>query len=104
MEKSTNTKALLVPAGCTSLVQPLDVSLNKPFKNKMRDEWKRWLDVPVEEQQLTKSGKRQRVNSLMPDLFIIFYEQCQLSIHNPIPSLRCSESDCCTLDYPIPKR
>ena len=61
VEKYTNCKALLVPAGCTSLVQPLDVGLNKPFKSRMRDQWQKWLDVPVEEQEFTKTGKRKRV-------------------------------------------
>ena len=28
-----NTDLLLVPPGCTSLVQPMDVVFNKPFKN-----------------------------------------------------------------------
>ena len=27
----------LIPAGCTSLVQPLDASINKPFKGLMQD-------------------------------------------------------------------
>lgn len=27
----------IIPAGCTSLVQPLDVSINKPLKDKIRD-------------------------------------------------------------------
>ena len=31
-----------VPAGCTSLGQPLDVSVMKSFKSHARNEWKRW--------------------------------------------------------------
>ncbi len=31
--KSINTVPVVIPGGCTSKVQPLDVSLNKPFKS-----------------------------------------------------------------------
>ena len=62
VERSANSRSLLVPARCTSLVQPLDVALNKPFKSKMREQWQKWLEVPEEEQQFTKTGKRQRVS------------------------------------------
>lgn len=61
-EKTRNMKSLLLPAGCTPLVQPLDVSLNKPFKGHMRNLWKQWLEIPESEQRLTKMGKRQRVS------------------------------------------
>ena len=30
------TKLLAIPGGCTSVLQPLDVSLNKPFKSYIR--------------------------------------------------------------------
>lgn len=61
-EKIRNTSSILIPAGCTPLVQPLDVSLNKPFKAEMRKLWKDWLQLPQEQHCHTKHGKRQRVS------------------------------------------
>lgn len=70
-----NTEALLIPAGCTPLVQPLDVTLNKPFKTRMREQWKKWITLPEGEQNFTKKGKRQRVSAKQcfnPFLYIDF--------------------------------
>ena len=41
-----------VAAGCTGLVQPVDVGYNKSFKGKMRDEYSAWMmdqdpDLPI---------------------------------------------------------
>ena len=33
------TELLIIPGGCTSILQPLDVSINKPFKGCIRQEW-----------------------------------------------------------------
>ena len=33
----------LIPAGTTSLVQPVDVGINKPFKDRLRNEWWKWV-------------------------------------------------------------
>lgn len=34
--KSLHTTMAIVPSGCTSLVQPLDVCINKPFKDQVK--------------------------------------------------------------------
>jgi hypothetical protein len=32
-----------IPHGCTGLVQPLDVGYNKPFKTKVREQYRNWM-------------------------------------------------------------
>lgn len=34
---------IYVPGGCTSLAQPLDVGINKPFKDRIRGKWENWV-------------------------------------------------------------
>ena len=41
MKKDTSLD--YVPPGCTSLVQPLDLSINKPFKDSLRKSFEDWL-------------------------------------------------------------
>jgi len=33
----------IIPGGCTGLVQPIDVGIGKPFKNRMRYKLEEWL-------------------------------------------------------------
>lgn len=35
--RSHDIMASLIPGGCTGLIQPLDVSINRPFKDYLRD-------------------------------------------------------------------
>ncbi|KAK9398934.1 hypothetical protein NXF25_013903 [Crotalus adamanteus] len=49
-----NTDAAVIPAGLTSLVQPLDVCLNKPFKDRIREQWNEWMVSG--EKSFTKGG------------------------------------------------
>ena len=41
--KSKKTDMEVIPGGLTSVLQPLDVSLNKPFKDSMRTKWSEWM-------------------------------------------------------------
>ncbi|XP_072135172.1 polycystin-1-like protein 2 [Mobula birostris] len=41
--KAENTDIAVIPGGLTSALQPLDVCLNKPFKEFMRRQWNEWM-------------------------------------------------------------
>ena len=41
--REENTDICVIPGGLTSQLQPLDVCLNKPFKQGMRMKWTEWL-------------------------------------------------------------
>ena len=49
-----NTDIAVIPGGLTSVLQPLDVSLNKPFKDNAREQWNEWMMNG--EKSFTKSG------------------------------------------------
>ena len=58
--RSGNTDLAVIPGGLTSMCQPLDVSINKPFKNKLRKCWYRW--ILNSSNGLTKKGNLKRAD------------------------------------------
>ena len=48
-----NSDVLIIPGGCTSIVQPMDKCINKPFKESMRGSWQTWM---LQDRTLTKAG------------------------------------------------
>ncbi|KAM3915673.1 pogo transposable element with KRAB domain [Leptodactylus fuscus] len=56
--KLAKTHLAVIPGGLTSQLQPLDVSLNKPFKVFMREEWNKWMAAGNHD--LTPTGRMKR--------------------------------------------
>ena len=37
-----NAELVIIPGGCTSIVQPMDKCINHPFKQRVREHWQEW--------------------------------------------------------------
>uniref|UniRef100_A0A914WZJ4 DDE-1 domain-containing protein n=1 Tax=Plectus sambesii TaxID=2011161 RepID=A0A914WZJ4_9BILA len=58
LKNKYKSKMVLIPAKMTYMAQPLDVSINAPFKSALKNEWAAWLrDTPP---LYTPSGYRKR--------------------------------------------
>ena len=55
-----NTHLAIILGGCTSKTQPLDVALNKPFKDRDRRQWTEFMPTRQEEDLQTDTGKTGR--------------------------------------------
>jgi len=55
MLKKDNTDLIIIPGGMTSILQPLDVGVNKPMKTALRARWNKWMAGG--EHTYTKGGR-----------------------------------------------
>lgn len=62
--KRDKTTLAVIPGGLTSVLQPLDVCLNKPFKDRLRKMWQEWMCS--DQVQTTKGG-----NLKKPDIEVV---------------------------------
>lgn len=59
--KKTNTIPAVIPGGCTPLLQPLDVSINKPFKDQAKKLWCEYMHTIDSTDKPTKTANNQQV-------------------------------------------
>ncbi|KAE9546677.1 hypothetical protein FO519_010111 [Halicephalobus sp. NKZ332] len=53
------SKVAIIPGGCTRFTQPLDISVNRSFKNNLRTHWAAWY-ADEAQAEYTKKGKRKK--------------------------------------------
>ena len=59
--KKINVCPAVIPGGCTSLLQPLDVSINKPMKDRARQLWQEYMLQMSDTDTPTKSPSKQQI-------------------------------------------
>ena len=65
LKKQHKTDVTVIPGDMTYILQPIDVSVNKSFKNKLHDLWTKWMSTG--EKSFTKGGR-----VCAPDLALIY--------------------------------
>ena len=65
----------IVPGGCTSYCQPLDVGVNKPFKDRVKGRWMDWVMNGDITQPIIKNPDRQMVAQWVADVWEDFSPQ-----------------------------
>ena len=43
VKSECNAKLVIIPGGCTSVAQPMDKCINRPFKQRVREHWQEWM-------------------------------------------------------------
>jgi hypothetical protein len=63
--RKINCEWAVIPPGCTSLVQPLDVSINRPFKSKLKNSWTEWFSKKTKTDN--KAPQKQQIYNWIVD-------------------------------------
>ena len=84
--ENKKTDLIYVPGGCASLAQPLDVSIDKPFKSNMRHMWERWTFDNLRGTARVHPSRQQVINwiseawsSILPDTIVKSFLRCGIS-------------------------
>jgi hypothetical protein len=59
----------LIPAGCTWLLQPVDVGIGKPFKDRLRAKWWDWMSGPAEADAIIQSPSRDEIQEWISEVW-----------------------------------
>ena len=72
---SIRIQVIYIPPGCTGSCQPVDVGINKPFKDRMRAEWEKWLEGQDMDADRITTPSRGTVSSWVTDALYSIPEQ-----------------------------
>jgi hypothetical protein len=78
-EKHPEILLIFVPSNCTSVLQPADVILQRPFKHAFRQQYDMYTSESIDTQLATKAAKDVRVDTKMSTLKPLLYSWLLLS-------------------------
>ncbi len=62
-------KVIHIPGGCTALCQPLDIGVNKPFKQCIRHLWEEWMMVMLDQDGVIRKAMHKEVAEWMASVY-----------------------------------
>ena len=90
LRDSHRTRLAIIPGGMTSMLQPLDVSVNKPMKVMLQEKWNDWYGA--DDHEYTKTGRMKKVelqdicqwivdawSELDPHIIVKAFKKCCIS-------------------------
>uniref|UniRef100_A0A5S6Q763 DDE-1 domain-containing protein n=1 Tax=Trichuris muris TaxID=70415 RepID=A0A5S6Q763_TRIMR len=83
--KECKVQTAVIPGGLTSILQPLDVCLNKPFKDYLREEWNEWM---TNGQKYYTRGGCMRAPSLQTLCQFVINAWCKVKTETVIKSFK----------------